>query len=398
VCPDFNPRNLRKQPWRYAHEVACNLIGNVAKIQILTNRSDETSSDFEIDGVFVNVLQQGTLRFPTKNTKRLICAENYDVVYWFGNPISGLYIARYKNMGIPVVLHISQAPFSTKELLQLGYRKLWAYRYDFLSSLIPANWVTRLLDRPPIKTIIVPSKAVGMRLLSQGISPNKVRFAPLSFHSLGIAPKGIEEAKRQLQLKNQTFVMTYFGGSDTIRGTDTIVKSAMLLKRSIAGDFMTIMLLRRETASVDKDEIYLRRLIQKYRVEDNVRVISKILSKEELASYLSASDLVVLPFKIVPSEPPLSVLEALSFGKPVVTTDVGGLSELVTHNRGVLVKPADPKGLVNAICELMKSPKTRCALATQGLKFASSLAGFEDLANWTVLRLSETIDEDFLHA
>jgi phosphatidylinositol alpha-1,6-mannosyltransferase len=391
ICPDFNYRNLRKQPWRHAYELARHLVNHVSEIRIITNKSDESYSDFVIDGIYVHVLQQRTLRFPTKEVATTILAAHFDVVYWFGNPVSGLYIMQYRNLGIPFVLHISQAPFSIKELLRLSHRKIWDYRFDFLSALIPMNWVVRRLNCDPIKAITVSSNAIGMNLVRLGVSPDKVKFAPLSFRHWNITSKTTSEAKDLLRINKQTFVMTYFGGSDTIRGTDVVVKSALSLKNKGVSDFLTIMLLRRETNIADKDELRLRRFVKKHKLEDNIKIISKILSKEELALYLFASDLVVLPFKVVPSEPPLGVLEALSLGKTVVTTDVGSLPELVDLDRGALVKPADVKDLVKVIRELMKSPETRVKLGRQAKNFASKIGGFEDLAKWAMFELSEAV-------
>lgn len=391
ICPDFNYRNIRKQPWRHAFELARHLVNYVSEIRIVTNKSDDLCNDFVLGGIHVHVLQQGSLRFPSKGLITTILAAHFDAVYWFGNALSGLYMMQYQNLGVPFVLHISQAPFSIKELLGLSHRKLWDYRFDFLSALMPMNWVIRRLNCEPIRAITVSSNAIGVKLVRLGASPSKVKIAPLSFPRWDVTSKTISEAKDMLRISKQTFVMTYFGGSDTIRGTDVVVKSVLSLKNKGVRDFLMIMLLRRETNIADKDELYLRRFVKKHKLEDYIKIISKILSKEELALYLFASDLVVLPFKVVPSEPPLGVLEALSLGKTVVTTDVSGLPELIGIDRGALAKPADVEDLVKVVGELMKSPETRVKLGRQAKKFASQLGGFEDLAKWTLFQLAEAV-------
>jgi phosphatidyl-myo-inositol dimannoside synthase len=382
---------MRKQPWRYVLDLATQLI-NYVDVRIMTNKTDEIDRDFQINGIKVQVLQQNSLTFPTKESIVAVQNANPNIIYWFGNALSGIYITRHKSLHLPVILHVSQAPFSIIELLRLGHRKIWDFRYDLLSTLIPMNWVIRRLNCESIKAITVSSKSIGLKLINSGVSPNKVLCAPLTYDPWTAIPIPRSNAKKVLRIKKETFVITYFGGSDTIRGTDIIVKSALKLMKEGLHNFLVVLLIRRETEIADRDELFLQHMIKRYCLEDNVKIVSKILTREELALYLFGSDLVVLPFKVVPSEPPLSVLEALSLGRTVITSNVSGLTELVDSSRGILVRPCNVEELVRAIYYLMKSPCTRNMLAIEGQKFVSNLSGFENLASWTLSRLTEAIN------
>lgn len=371
-------------------DVARNMVDYDLEIRIITNKSNGVIRDFIIDGISVKVLQQNTLRFPTSEVISAILNEKTDVIYWFGNAVSGLYLRLYQNLEIPFILHISQSPLSIKELLRLRSRKIWDYRYDLLSIIAPMNFIYRFLNCKPIKTIIVPSKAIGKRLISLGVLPDKVKPAPLAFYPRDETSRSIPEAKGLLGLDTNKFIMTYFGGSDTIRGTDIVIQAALSLKNKGISDFLMMMLIRRETKFADKDELYLRRFIKRHNLDDSIQIVSKILSREILARYLYASDLIVLPFKIVPSEPPLGVLEALSLGRTVVITDVGGLPELVTNDRGVIVKPANVGDLGKVVLQLMRS-EMRAKLGCQAKKYTSELSSFGSLAKWTQLQLFKAV-------
>jgi glycosyltransferase involved in cell wall biosynthesis len=55
---------------------------------------------------------------------------------------------------------------------------------------------------------------------------------------------------------------------------------------------------------------------------------------------------------------PLSVMEYMEAGKPVVATDVGGLSDLVLDGvTGFLVEPQDPSALAGALITLLRDPE-----------------------------------------
>lgn len=57
---------------------------------------------------------------------------------------------------------------------------------------------------------------------------------------------------------------------------------------------------------------------------------------------------------------PMSVIEAMAEGVPVIASRVGGLSELIEHSVcGLLVEPADPQALAEAIRRLLLDPVSR---------------------------------------
>ncbi|MBC7808074.1 MAG: glycosyltransferase family 4 protein [Akkermansiaceae bacterium] len=68
---------------------------------------------------------------------------------------------------------------------------------------------------------------------------------------------------------------------------------------------------------------------------------------------------------------PLAVLEAMASGLPVITTDVGALSEAVGHGEaGIIVPPDDPRSLARAIATLASSPELRDRYSTRARQIA----------------------------
>lgn len=68
---------------------------------------------------------------------------------------------------------------------------------------------------------------------------------------------------------------------------------------------------------------------------------------------------------------PTSPIEAMAAGRPVVATDVGGVSEVVRHGEnGLLVPRRDPEALADAILSLLRSPDRARAMGLRGRQIA----------------------------
>lgn len=64
---------------------------------------------------------------------------------------------------------------------------------------------------------------------------------------------------------------------------------------------------------------------------------------------------------------PLSLVEAASCGRPIVTSDIPGCRDIVRHNEtGLLVPRGNPTALANALTALIENPQTRRAMGRQG--------------------------------
>jgi L-malate glycosyltransferase len=75
---------------------------------------------------------------------------------------------------------------------------------------------------------------------------------------------------------------------------------------------------------------------------------------------------------------PLSIMEAWASGKPVIATDVLGITELVTHGvNGYLVPSDDAQRLAQGISEMIRTGPLREKLAAQGHAFALERCGID---------------------
>ncbi|MFB8787546.1 MAG: glycosyltransferase family 4 protein [Potamolinea sp.] len=82
---------------------------------------------------------------------------------------------------------------------------------------------------------------------------------------------------------------------------------------------------------------------------------------------LSKADVFVLPS--YNEGLPMALLEAMSWGLPVITTPVGGIPEVVTHSKtGLLVNPGDVQQLAEEVQSLIEDESLRLKLGTNARK------------------------------
>lgn len=63
---------------------------------------------------------------------------------------------------------------------------------------------------------------------------------------------------------------------------------------------------------------------------------------------------------------PVSLMEAMAAGVPVIATTTGGIPELLGNGAGILVPPEDCEALANAIERLLKDPEIRREIGIKG--------------------------------
>lgn len=101
-------------------------------------------------------------------------------------------------------------------------------------------------------------------------------------------------------------------------------------------------------------------------LESRVRLLGGV-GPEEKADLLAASDLMILPSGVLSSGRtegvPVAVLEGMAAGKPVVASDVGGVSEVLTDGtEGFVVSPQNFESMASAVHRLHEEPNLRSEL------------------------------------
>ena len=85
------------------------------------------------------------------------------------------------------------------------------------------------------------------------------------------------------------------------------------------------------------------------------------LSDAELLELYQTSDLMVLP--LFEATANVALLEALSCGLPIVTSEIEGITDYVSRNEAALVPARDPEGMAQHVLKLLEDREQREKLA-----------------------------------
>lgn len=146
-------------------------------------------------------------------------------------------------------------------------------------------------------------------------------------------------AKKALGLAGP--VMLFFGFVRKYKGLEYLIRAMPEVLRSSAVQLLIV-------GEFWEDREPYQRMITELGLQRSVQVVDHYVPNEEVGLYFSAADVVVLPYADATQSAVVSL--AYAFDKPVITTSVGGLPEVVADGEtGFVVPPRDHEALAAAI-------------------------------------------------
>lgn len=140
-------------------------------------------------------------------------------------------------------------------------------------------------------------------------------------------------------------------------------KDLLLVLPSLLKLFPKLQLLIVGTGPLDQE---LRNLAGQLNISSSIEFTGYT---DDLAAQLQRMDLFVLPSRT--EGLPISIIEAMVMGLPVVATDVGGVAEVVVDGEtGILVPARQPEKLAAAIAGLLSNPPRMKIMGELGRKRA----------------------------
>ncbi|MEO7793826.1 MAG: glycosyltransferase family 4 protein [Thermoanaerobaculia bacterium] len=192
-------------------------------------------------------------------------------------------------------------------------------------------------------------------------------------------PGSRAEARARLGLEAEGPLALFLGLIRPYKGLDVLLEAFARLQRDLPAARLVIA-----GRAASSFRPYARQ-IERLRLGERVHTDLRYLPQSVMADYLTAADLVVLPYRAASQSAVLGA--ALACDRPVVASAVGGLPEMLPESADAMLVPAgDVPALARAIGDLLAAPARAAELgrragdaARQRFRWAGAAAATVEL-------------------
>ena len=234
--------------------------------------------------------------------------------------------------GKPVIFHLHGAEFD----------KFFSERCNDFSRKI----VVHILENSACITVL---SSQWQRWLSEVIiNPNIVRvFNPVTQTTI----------RTESQIRRKPLSLLFLGRLGQRKGIFDLLEAVARL----SPDFPQLELL----CGGDGDADAVNRRAEELGIQDRVRLLGWVRGQEKQALLASAGVFVLPSYH---EGLPMSILEAMAAGLPVVSTRVGGIPDAITSGKeGFLIEPGDVDALEDSLRRLLGNPELARSMGEAGL-------------------------------
>lgn len=208
--------------------------------------------------------------------------------------------------------------------------------------------------------VIAVSQSLKDSVLKMGYFRNKVFVIHNGTSHDIFSPIDKTKVRRSLNLSVYGKIILFIGNLIHIKGIDVLLHAFASMREKNHSDLIII--------GKGKLESRLKALAKDLCIETRTHFIG-FQKHNEIPLWLNACDVFCLPSRNEGF--PTVIVEALSCGRPVVATKVGGIPEAVTNDTlGILVEPDNTKELAAALDKALEKEWDYQSIATYGKRFS----------------------------
>jgi len=228
------------------------------------------------------------------------------------------------------------------------------------------------------KKVVTVTSLIKKLMLEQGLNSASVLVAPdgadQSIFNIALSKK---EAREKQNLPQDKIILGYTGSFKTMgrdKGISVIVDSLPLVLKK-RKDLLFVAV-----GGNKKDINYYNQLAKEKGVVEAIELRSRVNIKE-LAIFQKACDILLMPFPDIRHYAlfmsPLKMFEYMFSERPIISSDLPSVRDVLNEKNCMFVKPDDPKDLADKIIGLIGDEKRARAISEQAFRDVEKYAWSE---------------------
>lgn len=354
----YSPDVERLQPWVTVYEVALVLLAAGWEVHLITD-VDQRPTVAAMKHHYVR-----TMRPSNAHEVRAVLDEiEPDRVVVLTTPLNLLGSGWYKFVRCKLIAFLSYPFYTWQELIRalphLGYQDIVTYGRHvlvpkFLWSRTLVKYYSAVIAQS-VRTATRVADAAGPTVYAHGL------------HA-GLDLDIWKPADSASIVRSAAIRFLFVGSAKAVRGFNVLLDAF----GQLTDCDVELRVLARGSGPDEVDRIggMIKRRLGG--MSARVAVMGGWMEREHYRAEVRVADVVVLPFVLVPSELPVSVLECIACGTPVIATDIDGLPDAV-GDAGMIVRSASVKALTAAMRDVAMHPallaglRKNCIEARKGM-------------------------------
>lgn len=207
---------------------------------------------------------------------------------------------------------------------------------------------------PKMGKIIAISKNVRKSLENKNFQSERITYIPPAVDLEQFNPHTSKrKAKEELGMDEESSLILYIGSWNPDKGVNTLVDAMKNILTDFCDTKFVLALAGVEQDNLEKERI--RNTIRHLDLESRVIELGPV---RDVGKLMAASDIIVVPYLNTNgiADQPLTVIEAMACGRPVVATNVGGVGEIIKNGvNGILVSPGQSLEIEEALRFLLEN-------------------------------------------
>jgi glycosyltransferase involved in cell wall biosynthesis len=235
--------------------------------------------------------------------------------------------------------------------------------------------VSKLVREGRLDGVVVVTNKLKEFYVKNGASEERILVAPNAVDlAMFNVPYSKEDARRKLHLPVKTRIIGYVGQLRTMdveKGIQELLEAFRRLRERVKDLSLCLV------GGLEKEIREYEKLVRQEGLEKDVIFVGH-RPPHEVPLYLKAFDVCVMPSPRVKSRPqylyymyytsPIKLLEYMASKRPIVSTDLPTVREILNEENAVLVKPGDPEALAEGIERVLKDEELANKIAERAYK------------------------------